>query len=118
MVQEFSVQSCSASNDSGDFNERYQCKIVGEDFIEGDNNGRIFLFEWYIILGGSCGIAIGDTSARWCGETSYFLWGVHHFGGEMFDDNIVGKMMHYETLCLTGEVVADRDIMSCCEMAI
>ncbi len=44
--------------------------------------------------------------------------GVHHFRGEMLDDNVVGEMMHHETLCLTGEGVSERDIMSCCEMTM
>ncbi len=42
--------------------------------------------------------------------------GVHHFRREMLDKNVVGEMMHHETLYLTGESVSERDIMSCCEM--
>ncbi len=69
MEPEFAMQGGSTSNDKGDCNGRYQCKMTGEDFIEGYNYHRKFLWEWYIILGGSCGIAMGDTSSRW-GETS------------------------------------------------
>ncbi len=36
----------------------------------------------------------------------------------MLDDNVVREMMHHETLCLTGEGVAERHIMSCCEMTM
>ncbi len=32
-------------------------------------------------------------------------------------DNVVGEMMHHDTLCLTGEGgAAERDKVSCCEM--
>ncbi len=37
---EFAVQGGSTSNDRGDCTGRYQCKIVGGDFIEVDNNGQ------------------------------------------------------------------------------
>ncbi len=45
-----------------------------------------------------------------------FFGGVHHCRKEMLDDNVVEEMMHHETLCLTGEGVSERDIMSCCEI--
>ncbi len=53
----------------GDCNRRYPCKMVGGDYIEGENVGRKVLWGWYIILGVSCGIVLGGISARWCGET-------------------------------------------------
>ncbi len=58
------------------------------------------------------GTIIGGTTME------NFLWGVHHCRREMLDNNVVGEMMQHETLCVTGESVAERDIRSCCEMTI
>ncbi len=52
MAPEIAVQDNSTSNDRGDCNMSYQCKMVGGDFIEGDNNGREFLCGGASLLGG------------------------------------------------------------------
>ncbi len=57
MAAEFVVQGGSTSNDREDCIRIYQSKIAGEGFIDGDNNRRKILWEWYIILGGNYGIA-------------------------------------------------------------
>ncbi len=58
VVPQFAMQGGSTSNDRVDCNGRYQCKMVGEreDFIEGGNNARNFLWGWYIILWGFGGL--------------------------------------------------------------
>ncbi len=40
LAPEFSVQGGSTNNDRRNCNGIYQCKMAGEDFIEGDNNVR------------------------------------------------------------------------------
>ncbi len=72
VAPEFAVKGSSTSNDRGDLNGGYQCKMVAREFIEGDSNGRKIFWEWNIILRGNCRIATGDTSARW--------WGRLHIG--------------------------------------
>ncbi len=43
VAPKFAVQDNSTSNDRGDCNRRYQCKIVKGAFIERDNNGKFFV---------------------------------------------------------------------------
>ncbi len=50
----------------------------------------------------------------------------HHasYGGRerchvlLLDGNVVREIMHHETLCLKGGGVMERDIVSCCKMAM
>ncbi len=39
VASEIAVKGSSTSNEWGDYSRRYHCKMVGRDFIEGDNNG-------------------------------------------------------------------------------
>ncbi len=84
--------------------------MVRGDLIEGDNNGRVFLCGGYMIANGRfCSLRHHASGGGQFRERCHVL---------LLDDNVVGEMMHHETLCLTGRGVAGRDMMSCCEMAM